>query len=85
MSSVPTPSLRKLPFRYNAVVMPMVLSIIMSCIVSGISTLTSIGPSTHFVASWMQAWLVSWIVAFPSLLLALPVTRRIVSVIVEQG
>ncbi|WP_225884694.1 hypothetical protein [Halomonas elongata] len=33
-----TGKLKKLPPRYNAIIMPLVLSILMSCIVSGIST-----------------------------------------------
>jgi len=43
---------RRLPPRYAAFVMPFVLSILMSLIVSGISTLKSLGVSTAFLTTW---------------------------------
>ncbi|WP_376741448.1 DUF2798 domain-containing protein [Sinorhizobium psoraleae] len=33
---------------------------------------------------WPHAWGASWAIAFPSLMLVLPVVRRIVGAIVEQ-
>ncbi|WP_225884686.1 DUF2798 domain-containing protein [Halomonas elongata] len=33
----------------------------------------------------MDAWLISWLVAFPSLLLVLPLVRRIVAALVRQA
>ena len=76
---------RRLPPRYAAFVMPFVLSILMSLIVSGVSTLKSLGISTAFVSTWPIAWFLSWLVAFPTLLLVLPPVRRIVSVVVESA
>ncbi len=73
---------RRLPPRYAAVVMPLVLSVIMTFVVSGIATLRSLGLSPAFPATWMSAWGLSWLVAFPTLLLVLPLVRRIVSLIV---
>lgn len=75
---------RKLPARYNAIVTPLVISVLMSCIVSGISTLNGIGLAPDFPHVWMRAWGTSWIFAFPTLILVLPVVRRIVATIVEQ-
>lgn len=73
----------KLPARYAAVVMPLVLSIIMTFIVSAISTLKSLGPTSDFLATWPSAWALSWLVAFPTLLAVLPLVRRIVGLLVE--
>jgi hypothetical protein len=73
----------KLPARYAGIVMPLVLSVLMTFVVSSISTLKSLGPTPAFFATWPVAWALSWIVAFPTLLLVLPVVRRIVSLIVE--
>lgn len=76
---------RRLPPRYAAFVMPFVLSILMSLIVSGVSTLKSLGIGTAFLSTWPIAWFLSWLVAFPTLLLVLPLVRRIVSIVVEPA
>lgn len=76
--------LRKLPPSYGAVVMPLVLSILMSSIVSAVSTAIGAGWTNGFIAAWSYAWGASWLVAFPSLLILLPIVRRIVAAIVDQ-
>lgn len=73
----------KLPARYASIVMPLVLSIIMTFVVSAISTLKSLGPTPAFLTTWPSAWALSWLVAFPTLLAVLPLVRRIVSLLVE--
>jgi len=76
---------RKLPARYAAIVMPLVLSLLMTFVVSAISTWKSIGFGPAFIETWPVAWLLSWLVAFPTLLLVLPIVRRIVGLLVEQA
>jgi hypothetical protein len=75
---------RKLPARYAGIVMPFLLSIFMSCIVAGISTVKSVGLASDLFQLWMGAWGVSWLAAFPSLLVVLPVVRRIVAATVQS-
>ena len=75
---------RKLPARYGALVTPLLISVLMSCIVSGISTLNGVGLIDGFIELWMHAWGTSWIVAFPILIIVLPIVRRIVGTVVEQ-
>lgn len=75
---------RKLPHRYQAIVMPLVLSVLMSGIVSFVSTASGNDFQSGLFSPWLKAWAFSWIVAFPSLLLVLPVVRRIVAATVEQ-
>ncbi|MFB9791133.1 DUF2798 domain-containing protein [Shinella granuli] len=77
--------LRKLPPSSARILMPLILSIFMSAIVSAVATSTSIGPGISFAATWPEAWGASWIVAFPTLLFALPIVRRIVAMFVEQS
>jgi hypothetical protein len=77
------PMRQKLPARYNAVAVPLLLSLMMTCIVSGIATVNSLGLAEGFFGKWMQAWLYSWLVAFPIMMFVLPVVRRIVAVFVE--
>jgi hypothetical protein len=72
----------KLPARYASVVMPLVLSLLMTFVVSAISTLKSLGATPAFVATWPIAWALSWLVAFPTLLALLPLVRRIVALVV---
>ena len=82
MSDTGLPS-RRLPARYATIVMPLVLSIIMTCIISGVSTLRVLGPTMEFVTTWLSSWALSWLVAFPVLLVVLPIVRRIVALLVE--
>jgi hypothetical protein len=74
---------RKLPARYATLVMPLVLSVLMTFIVSAISTLKGLGLSPAFLRTWLAAWGLSWLVAFPTLLAVLPLVRRIVTLVVE--
>ncbi len=74
--------LAKLPARYGAVVMPLILSMLMTCVISGISTVNALGLSAQALRDWPVAWIISWAVAFPTLILVLPVVRRIVAVLV---
>ncbi len=72
----------RLPARYAGVVMPFFLSILMTFVVSGISTLKALGPTAEFLQTWPASWALSWLVAFPTLLLVLPIVRRLVALVV---
>ena len=75
---------KRLPAHYTSIVTPFVLSVIMTFTVSAVSTLKSLGFSPEFTSTWPKAWGLSWLVAFPTLLLVLPLVRRIVRLIVEH-
>jgi len=84
MTTFPAPRPRKkLPAHYATILMPLVLSVLMTFVVSAISTLKSLGPTPAFVTTWPVAWAISWLVAFPTLLVVLPLVRRIVALAVE--
>ena len=86
MTTFPAPRRRgRLPARYASIVMPLVLSVLMTLVVSAISTLRSLGPTPAFVATWPAAWALSWLVAFPTLLAVLPLVRKIVALAVEPA
>ncbi|WP_199085696.1 DUF2798 domain-containing protein [Bosea sp. ASV33] len=72
----------RLPARYAGVMMPFFLSILMTFVVSGISTLKALGLTAEFLQTWPGAWALSWVVAFPTLLVVLPVVRRLVALVV---
>ncbi|TIN67785.1 MAG: DUF2798 domain-containing protein [Mesorhizobium sp.] len=76
---------RKLPARYAAVLSPLVLSLLMTFIVSLISTLKSLGFHPELPSIWLVAWGLSWLVAFPTLLLVLPIVRRIVGALCKPA
>lgn len=82
MSDTGLPS-RRLPARYAGIVMPLVLSVIMTFIISGVSTMRALGVTGEFLATWPTSWLLSWVIAFPVLLVVLPIVRRIVALLVE--
>jgi len=77
--------LPKLPARYATVVMPLLLSVLMTFIVSLISTWRGVGLVPHFLQVWMGAWAWSWAVAFPTLLAVLPLVRRATAALVDLG
>ncbi|RUV38534.1 DUF2798 domain-containing protein [Mesorhizobium sp. M7A.F.Ca.MR.148.00.0.0] len=76
---------RKLPARYAAVLSPLVLLLLMTFIVSFISTLKSLGFHPELPSIWLTAWGLSWLVAFPTLLLVLPIVRRIVGALCKPA
>ncbi len=67
-----------IPARFEHVAFGFVLSGLMSCIVSGISTLRAAGWIDGLFSLWMGAWATSWLVAFPVVLIVAPIARRIV-------
>ncbi|CAN1721492.1 DUF2798 domain-containing protein [Hyphomicrobium sp. 1Nfss2.1] len=83
MSIVQRSQRRRLPAQYVSIIMPLVLSLLMTFVVSAISTWKSLGFGPMFLSTWPVAWGLSWLVAFPTLLVVLPVVRRIVGLIVE--
>ncbi|MCM5569214.1 DUF2798 domain-containing protein [Burkholderiaceae bacterium FT117] len=75
----------RIPARYAGIVMPLLLSLLMTLVVSLISTLRALGPIDGFLGTWLGAWGLSWLVAFPTLLLVLPIVRRLTAALVESG
>ena len=73
----------KLPARYAPVVMPFLLSLLMTCLVSLIATVRSTGFTPEVWRLWPGSWALSWVVAFPLTLVVLPVVRRLTSALVE--
>ena len=73
---------RRLPARYGEVVMPFILSVLMTFVVSGIATLKALGASPEMLSVWPVSWGLSWLVAFPTLLVILPLVRRLVALVV---
>jgi Protein of unknown function (DUF2798) len=65
-------------FDKRALLFGLLLSGLMSLIVSGVTTLRTIGLIDAMPRLWLSAWLFSWLVAFPCVTLLAPLVRRIV-------
>ena len=68
-----------IPAKFAPLLFSFCLSIIMSCVVSGVATLNAAGLDDGFAALWLAAWYKSWFVAFPTILVVAPLTRRLVA------
>ncbi|MBP02178.1 MAG: hypothetical protein CMM25_05175 [Rhodospirillaceae bacterium] len=66
------------PVRFSHILYCSLLSLFMTFVVSGVSTLSAIGISEDFGLSWMTAWYRSWLIAFPAILILAPITRKLV-------
>lgn len=74
-----------IPEKYGPILFGAILSFLMSLLVSGISTFRAIGPATSFLSLWASAWLTAWLVAFPVVLLAAPLTRKLVQYLIVKN
>ncbi|MEO0636172.1 MAG: DUF2798 domain-containing protein [Pseudomonadota bacterium] len=71
--------------RFTTVAFSFMLSLMMSFIVSGISTVRSVGLSNGLLALWMENWFASFLVAFPAVLVVAPLARKIVARFTVEG
>ena len=71
------------PARYYHLVFTFILSALMSCLVSLVTTLSHLGFSVEVWGQWMVGWSVSFPIAFPAAYVVVPVTRRLVNRIVH--
>lgn len=63
----------KLPPKYALIVMPL----LMSGIICMVNLVRALGWSRAALAAWPGTWLLAWAVAFPTVLLVIPVVKRI--------
>ncbi len=74
----------KLPARYASLVLPFFLTCVMTCVVSGISTLRVAGIGPGVLGTWLVSWGMSWTVAYPTMLLVLPWVKKMVAALVHS-
>jgi hypothetical protein len=74
-----------IPARFAQPLFALILSGMMSFMVSGISTALAAPSLEGFFGAWMGAWAPSWAIAFPGVLLAAPLARRIVARLTAGG
>ncbi|MFW1753267.1 DUF2798 domain-containing protein [Acinetobacter wanghuae] len=64
--------------------MPLILSGIMSCAISGFNLFLKLGWVDGFFSIWLHAWSLSWLMAFPLILIVLPLVRNTLMKFVEM-
>ena len=62
----------KLPAKWALVIVPFILSCLMSGIISMINMLRNLGWIEGFMALWFHNWMISWAIAFPIVVTLLP-------------
>ncbi len=72
--------------KFEPLLFGFVLSGMMSLVVAGVSTVVGHGVNGGgFLGLWATSWLAAWLVAFPVVLVAAPLARRLVTLIQEQS
>jgi hypothetical protein len=74
-----------IPAKFASILFSFFLSIMMSCLVSGIATYNAVGLVDGFFHFWMIAWLKSWLAAFPAILVIAPLTRKLVGKLTKNN
>ena len=73
----------KLSAKWAMVVMPFILSCLMSGIISLINMLRNLGWIDGFMNLWFHNWMISWAFAFPIVLTLLPLVRKLTGKLVD--
>lgn len=74
----------KLPAQYAAWIMPLLLSGLMSATISMFNLWKNLGMIDGFFSKWFSIWLFSWAIAYPTVLIFLPIVRRLTGFIVDM-
>ena len=73
----------KLPAKYATWIMPLLLSCLMSAAISMFNLWKNLGVIDGFFSKWFPIWLLSWAIAYPTVLIFLPIVRRLTGLIVN--
>lgn len=65
------------------IIMPLMLSLLMTFVISLVSSLASLGFADFTFNGWLSAWGLSWLIAFPTLLVVLPMVRKFTKNIIQ--
>ncbi len=64
------------------IIMPLLLSVLMTLIISLVTSIFSLGVVGFSADKWLSAWGLSWLIAFPTLLIVLPLVRKLTKSII---
>jgi hypothetical protein len=77
--------MQKLHPRFGRIIVPFLLTFMMTFIISGMSTFIAIGVNAASLKVWPLAWFASWLVAFPAALFVLPLAQWLTSFVVRKA
>lgn len=69
--------------KYEFLIFSFLVTLFMSFIISGVLVVVNLGFIENFLYVWMVSWVKAWAVAFPSVLIIIPVVRKIVAKIIK--
>lgn len=75
----------KLPAKYAAWILPLLLSGLMSGIISFINTVKNLGWIENLGSIFFSAWMMSWMFAYPIVLIILPIVRKLTGLFVDMS
>lgn len=75
----------KLSAKWALIIIPFILSCLMSGIISFINMLRTLGWIEGFISLWLHNWMISWAFAFPIVLLLLPFVRKLTGLLVDMS
>ena len=75
----------KLSARWALIIVPFILSCLMSGIISFINMLRNLGWFEGFLALWFHNWMISWAIAFPIVVPLLPFVRKFTGLWVDMS
>ena len=67
----------KLPPKFAVVVMPLLMSGLMSGIICMVNLLRAMGWSVNVWRAWPGSWLLAWAVAFPTVMVVMPLVKKL--------
>ena len=78
-------AVKKLPASYMRYALPAGTTIFMTFLVSGVATWRALGVVPGMFGTWMTSWGIAWLIAFPTMLVMMPLVRRWLGRIIEEG
>ena len=70
--------------KYTRVVFAFLMSLFMSCLMSGVITLINLGLVENFMSIWFEAYWKAFLVAFPIIFVVAPFVQKLTKKLVKE-
>lgn len=74
----------KINKKYEMFATFVIMVFLMTMIVSFTSVSINNGFTNHFLMSWLKSWTISYVIALPVVIFVMPLSKKIVSKLVED-
>lgn len=71
--------------KYQRLVFAFFMSLMMSCLMSGVITFINLGLVNNFVSLWLDAYWKAFIVAFPIIFVVAPFVHKLTSIVIKKN